>query len=181
MADRIVLNTISYHGHGAIENIVPELTARGFKKAFLTSDADLVKFGVTAKVTNLLDKAGFAYTVYSDIKPNPTIENVKNGVKVTYYYNKAGFSFPVEYTLEEDCLKASLKVSDIKEPKDEKIATEVTLMSSFGVASDTEDGCFVIPDGSGALVRFNNNKTMDTNAYTQRVYGNDITAVRSAE
>ncbi len=81
MADRIVLNTISYHGHGAIENIVPELTARGFKKAFLTSDADLVKFGVTAKVTNLLDKAGFAYTVYSDIKPNPTIENVKNGVK----------------------------------------------------------------------------------------------------
>ena len=80
MANRIVLNPISYHGHGAIENIVPELTARGFKKAFLTSDADLVKFGVTAKVTALLDAAGFAYTVYSDIKPNPTIENVQNGV-----------------------------------------------------------------------------------------------------
>ncbi len=80
MADRIVLNTISYHGHGAIDNIVPELTARGFTKAFLTSDADLVKFGVTKKVTDLLDKAGFPYTVYSDIKPNPTIENVKNGV-----------------------------------------------------------------------------------------------------
>ena len=80
MANRIVLNPISYHGHGAIENIVPELTARGFKKAFLTSDADLVKFGVTAKVTALLDAAGFAYTVYSDIKPNPTIENVKDGV-----------------------------------------------------------------------------------------------------
>ena len=105
------------------------------------------------------------------------VSDVKNGVKVTYYYNKAGFSFPVEYTLEEDCLKASLKVSDIKEPKDEKIATEVTLMSSFGAASDTEDGCFVIPDGSGALVRFNNNKTMDTNAYQQRVYGNDVTVV----
>ncbi len=105
------------------------------------------------------------------------VSDVKNGVKVTYYYNKAGFSFPVEYTLEEDCLKAALKVSDIKEPKDEKIATEVTLMSSFGAASDTEDGCFVIPDGSGALVRFNNNKTMDTNAYQQRVYGNDVTVV----
>jgi lactaldehyde reductase len=81
MADRIVLNPISYHGHGAIENIVPELRARGFKKAFLTSDSDLVKFGVTAKVTDLLDKAGFPYTVYSDIKPNPTIENVKGGVE----------------------------------------------------------------------------------------------------
>jgi len=81
MADRIVLNTISYHGHGAIENIVPELTNRGYKKAFVTSDADLLKFGVTQKVTDLLDKAGFAYSVYSDIKPNPTIENVVNGVE----------------------------------------------------------------------------------------------------
>ncbi|MDO4863312.1 MAG: DUF5696 domain-containing protein, partial [Ruminococcus sp.] len=62
-------------------------------------------------------------------------------------------------------------------PKDEKIATEVTLMSSFGAASDTEDGYFVIPDGSGALVRFNNNRTMDTNAYQQRVYGSDVTVV----
>ena len=81
MADRIVLNTISYHGHGAIENILPELTKRGFRKAFVTSDADLLKFGVTKKVTDLLDAAGFAYSVYSDIKPNPTIENVQNGVK----------------------------------------------------------------------------------------------------
>ncbi len=80
MADRIVLNTVSYHGHGAIENIVPELTSRGFKKAFVTSDADLIKFGVTSKVTDLLGKADFPYTVYSDIKPNPTIENVRNGV-----------------------------------------------------------------------------------------------------
>ena len=80
MANRIILNTISYHGHGAIKNIVPELTNRGYTKAFLTSDADLVKFGVTAKVTDLLDKAGFPYEVYSDIKPNPTIENVQNGV-----------------------------------------------------------------------------------------------------
>ena len=80
MASRIVLNTISYHGHGAIDNIVPELQARGYKKAFVTSDAALIKFGVTKKVTDLLDAAGIAYSVYSDIKPNPTIENVQNGI-----------------------------------------------------------------------------------------------------
>ncbi|MBQ7646961.1 MAG: iron-containing alcohol dehydrogenase, partial [Clostridia bacterium] len=87
MADRIVLNTISYHGHGAIENIVPELFSRGFKKAFVASDPDLLKFGVTSKITDLLDKAGFAYTVFSDIKPNPTIENVQNGVSA---FNASG-------------------------------------------------------------------------------------------
>ena len=80
MASRIVLNTISYHGHGAIENIVPELTARGYKKAFVCSDPDLIKFGVTKKVTDLLDAANFAYAVYSEIKPNPTIANVQDGV-----------------------------------------------------------------------------------------------------
>ena len=81
MVSRIVLNTISYHGHGAIENIVPELTARGYKKAFVCSDPDLIKFGVTKKVTDVLDAAGLAYQVYSEIKPNPTIENVKDGVE----------------------------------------------------------------------------------------------------
>ena len=73
MANRIVLNSISYHGKGAIENIVPELTARGYQKAFVCSDPDLIRFGVTGKVTDLLDAANFPYTVYSDIKPNPTI------------------------------------------------------------------------------------------------------------
>ena len=87
MANRIVLNTISYHGHGAIENIVPELTARGCKKVFVATDADLLKFGVTQKVTALLDAAGVAYDVYSDIKPNPTIENVQSGVAA---FKKAG-------------------------------------------------------------------------------------------
>jgi lactaldehyde reductase len=80
MANRIVLNTISYHGKGAIENIVPELTAREFKKAFVCSDPDLVKFGVTQKVTGLLEAVGFAYELYSEIKPNPTIQNVQTGV-----------------------------------------------------------------------------------------------------
>jgi len=80
MANRIVLNTISYHGKGAIENIVPELTARGYKKAFICTDPDLLKFGVAQKVTDLLDAAGFAYEIFSDVKANPTIENVQSGV-----------------------------------------------------------------------------------------------------
>lgn len=81
MADRIVLNSISYHGSGAIKEIVPEIRRGGYTKIFVTSDPDLVKFGVTAKVTDLLDEAGIAYTVYSGIKPNPTIQNVKDGVE----------------------------------------------------------------------------------------------------
>ena len=80
MADRIVLNPISYHGHGAVENIVPELQRRDCKKVFVATDPDLVKFGVSKKVTDLLDAASIPYEVYSDIKANPTIENVRNGV-----------------------------------------------------------------------------------------------------
>ena len=87
MANRIVLNTISYHGKGAIENIVPELTARGHKKAFVCSDPDLIKFNVTKKVTDLMDAASFDYCIYSDIKANPTIENVQCGVKA---YHESG-------------------------------------------------------------------------------------------
>ncbi len=81
MANRIMLNETSYHGAGAIAEIVTEAKARGFSKALICSDPDLIKFGVTAKVTDLLDKAGLAYAVYSGIKANPTIENVKDGVK----------------------------------------------------------------------------------------------------
>ena len=80
MAGRIVLNPISYHGRGAIAEIVPEVQSRGLKKAFVCSDPDLVKFGVTKKVTDILDAAGMAYEIYSEIKPNPTIENVQTGV-----------------------------------------------------------------------------------------------------
>ncbi len=81
MANRFILNETSYHGAGAIKEIVTEFQARGFKKAFVASDPDLVKFGVTAKVTDLLDAAGIAYELYSNIQPNPTIENVQTGVK----------------------------------------------------------------------------------------------------
>ena len=79
--NRFVLNGISYHGHGAIKEIPGLIKARGFKKAFVASDPDLVKFGVTANVTNLLEENGIPYTLYSDIKPNPTIENIQHGVE----------------------------------------------------------------------------------------------------
>ena len=81
MANRFVLNTISYHGSGAIKEIPGELQRRGYKKVFVCSDPDLVKFGVTAKVTDELDAAGIAWSLYSEIKPNPTIQNVKDGVE----------------------------------------------------------------------------------------------------
>lgn len=81
MAERIVLNKISYHGSGTITEIANELTARGLKKAFICSDPDLVKFGVTQKVLDVLDHAKIPYELYSNIKPNPTIENVQTGVK----------------------------------------------------------------------------------------------------
>ena len=80
MANRIVLNETSYHGSGAIKEIVTEVKGRGLKRAFLCSDPDLIKFGVTGKVTTILDEAGLEYEVYSNIKPNPTIENVQSGV-----------------------------------------------------------------------------------------------------
>ncbi|MBQ7564509.1 MAG: lactaldehyde reductase [Lachnospiraceae bacterium] len=80
MADRIVLNTVSYHGSGAIKEIVNIANAKGFKKIFVCSDPDLVKFGVTAKVTDLLEEAKLDYSLYSEIKPNPTIKNVQDGV-----------------------------------------------------------------------------------------------------
>ena len=80
MANRIVLNGISYHGKGAIAEIANEVKARELKKAFVCSDPDLLKFGVTGKVTDILEKNGLAYEIYSEIKPNPTIENVQHGV-----------------------------------------------------------------------------------------------------
>lgn len=80
MSNRIILNEISYHGKGAISSIVDEVKARGFQKGFVCSDPDLLKFGVTKKVTNLLDENKLSYEIYSNIKPNPTIENVQAGV-----------------------------------------------------------------------------------------------------
>ena len=81
MANRIMLNETSYHGAGAIKEIATEAKARAFKKAFVCSDPDLIKFGVTKKVTDIIDENGLAYEIYSDIKANPTIENVQHGVE----------------------------------------------------------------------------------------------------
>lgn len=81
MANRISLNPTSYHGAGAVKEIVTEAKANGFTKAFVASDPDLVKFGVTAKVTDLLGEANIPYEVYSNIQPNPPIENVTAGVE----------------------------------------------------------------------------------------------------
>ena len=90
--NRFVLNGTSYHGHGAINEIPGIVASKGFKKAFVASDPDLVKFGVTAKVTELLEKNGIAYELYTDIKPNPTIENVQHGVDA---YRASGADFMI--------------------------------------------------------------------------------------
>lgn len=87
MPNRFILNETSYHGKGAIANVVTEAKARGFKKAFVCSDPDLIRFGVTAKVTSLLDEVSFPYEIYSEIKPNPTIQNVLDGVEA---FKKSG-------------------------------------------------------------------------------------------
>ena len=79
--NRFVLNETSYHGKGAINAIPDEIKARGFKKAFVASDPDLIKFGVSKKVTDVLEAAGIDYVMFSEIKPNPTIENVQAGVE----------------------------------------------------------------------------------------------------
>ena len=90
MANKIVLNEVSYHGKGAILSVTEEAKSRGFKKAFVCSDPDLIKFNVTKKVTDLLDKEGLSYEIYSDIKANPTIENVQNGVAA---FKKSGADY----------------------------------------------------------------------------------------
>ena len=90
--NRFVLNGISYHGHGAINEIPGIVKGKGLQKAFVASDPDLVKFGVTKKVTDLLEQNGIAFELYSDIKPNPTIENVQHGVDA---YRKSGADFMI--------------------------------------------------------------------------------------
>ena len=90
MSNRLVLNETSYHGKGAIQEIEGEVKRRGFKKAFVCSGPTIFKHGVTKKVTDVLDQAGCAYEVYTNIKENPTIENVQNGVEE---YKKSGADF----------------------------------------------------------------------------------------
>ena len=90
--NRFVLNGVSYHGHGAINEIPGIIQSKGFKKALVCSDPDLVEFGVTGKVTDLLKENGIDFEVYSNIKPNPTIENVQAGVDA---YKASGADFMI--------------------------------------------------------------------------------------
>ena len=92
MANRFISNAVSYHGKGAILEIPGIVTAKGFKKAFIATDPDLIRFGVVAKVTDLLDKNGLVYEIFSDIKANPTIENVKAGVEA---YKASGADYMI--------------------------------------------------------------------------------------
>ncbi len=109
-----------------------------------------------------------------------TVKDSGDGVKVTYDFKSAGISIPVEYTLEDDYLSARIETADIEEEDTSnetgKILTSLTVMNNFGAADSDDEGYFVIPDGSGALINFNNGKT-DAKAYTQYVYGSDLTAV----
>jgi len=128
----------------------------------------LLRYGVPEKRSdnNLLRRSDF------DIE----IADIPNGIRINYS-SDAGFEFPVEYTLGKDFLSAELKVSEIREKNTSNIATEIVLLGSMGAGSSDENGYFVIPDGSGALVRFNNNRTVRSDAYSQMIYGRNITAV----
>ncbi len=92
MANRFILNALSYHGKGAVSEIPAIVAGKGFKKAFIATDPNLIKFGVTKKVTDVLDANGMEYVLFSDIKPNPTIENVKAGVEA---YKASGADYMI--------------------------------------------------------------------------------------
>ncbi|WP_302191543.1 DUF5696 domain-containing protein [uncultured Ruminococcus sp.] len=112
------------------------------------------------------------------------VSEISGGVKITYTFKKAGITIPVTYKLEDDYLEARVKTADIEEQDTSqetgKLTTSISIMSNFGAASSEDEGYFVIPDGSGALIRFNNGKTT-AKSYTGYVYGSDLTAVALKE
>jgi len=107
-----------------------------------------------------------------------SVKELDNGITVTYQYDKCGISIPVTYQLEEDYMSVTVKCSEIKETKADsgQVATQLTLLGSFGAGTGDENGYFVIPDGCGTLIRFNNGKDK-AKSYSQKVYGRDITNV----
>lgn len=115
-------------------------------------------------------------SINSKVKGKAKISNVSNGIKITYKFNSAKITVPVTYTLEDDHLKLSVDTSEIKEEDGDKLTTKLAFMSTFGSAEMDENGYFVIPDGSGALIDFNNGKT-GLKTYSGKVYGRDITPV----
>lgn len=115
-------------------------------------------------------------TLNSKIKGKAKFKDVKNGVQITYTFAAAKITVPVTYTLEEDYLKLYVDTSEIKEEDGDKIVTDLAFMTSFGAATEEDEGYYVIPDGSGALINFNNGKT-GLKTYSGKVYGKDITSV----
>lgn len=105
-----------------------------------------------------------------------TVTDIDGGVRVNYSF-KEGFTFPAEYVLEGDHVKASVKIADITESNDKRIITEITLLNNFGAAGSEEEGYFAVPDGCGAKISFNSKRTALSNSYSQQVYGSDVTAV----
>ncbi|MDE6502548.1 MAG: hypothetical protein K2L10_10730 [Ruminococcus sp.] len=103
------------------------------------------------------------------------VTDIENGIRIDYDYGSYGFHFYIDYTLEKDHMKASLKTSEIVEKNRTDVATEITVLGGFGASDSTEDGYFIIPDGSGALINFNNGKYGST--YRRKIYGDDLTAV----
>lgn len=111
------------------------------------------------------------------------VDEITDGVKITYTFKKAGITIPVTYTLGEDYLEARVETAEIEEEDTSsagKLTTSITMMGNFGAASSTEEGYFVIPDGCGALIRYNNGK-ITSKSYTGYVYGSDVTAVSETE
>lgn len=115
-------------------------------------------------------------TLNSKVKGKAKFKDVKNGVQITYKFAAAKITVPVTYTLEDDYLKLYVDTSEIEEEDGDKIVTELAFMTSFGAATEEDKGYYVIPDGSGALINFNNGKT-GLKTYSGKVYGKDITAV----
>ena len=137
---RIVLNETSYHGAGCIAEIPGEIERRGLKKAFVCSDPDLVKFGVTKKVTDVLEKAGIAYELYSNIKPNPTIENVQTGV-AAYKKSKADCIIAIGGGSSMDTAKAIGIIINNPEFADVRSAHQETRRSHDRRSHDGRHGC----------------------------------------
>lgn len=131
--------------------------------------SNVMTYGIPASRTTKIIRS-------NEDKCSVKVSDCTDGVKVTYDYSTLGIKYPVEYTLEDDHLKASLKVAEVEESGTENIITQLTLLGSFGAGAPDEDGYFVVPDGSGALINFNNGKKT-SNVYSQRIYGSDKTAV----
>lgn len=115
-------------------------------------------------------------SVNSKMRGKAKFKDIKNGLEVTYTFSTADIKIPVTYTLEEDYLKLYVDTSEIEEKDSDKVVSDLSFLTTFGAATTDENGYFVIPDGSGALINFNNNKT-GLKVYSGKVYGSDITAV----